>query len=280
MKNSIFFLFLFFSNSSSSAEVVLPFHNVNGYIMISGSVNEQHGLFMFDTGTPFDFLLNNNKNTLANNEFIAAGAAGSGQPISIFRQNKSVLINLFYGAINLEHFSTMHADLEFIQKGVSPNFTGMIGSEFLKKPFSIDYKSQTVTIYDTLPPIGSEYIKLSTKGSPLPEMQLTIGDVNMTGYFDTGNLGTLTLNKETESTLIESKNLTLESRNALNGEPGHFNVANLTGVRYNENNFGAIEELRYELGGDNRIGLGYSFLKEYRSIWDLANDTLYLLPNK
>lgn len=136
-----------------------------------------------------------------------------------------------------------------------------------------------MTLYDELPPIGNEYINLSTKGSQLPEIQITIGDVNMKEYFDTGNLGTLTLNKETESNLIESKNITLESLNALNGAPGNFNVASLTGVKYYENCFGSIEQLRYELGEHNRIGLGYSFLKEYKSVWDLANNTLYLLPN-
>lgn len=93
---------------------------------------KKNGLFMLDSGTPFDFLLNSSKNTLTNNEFIFAGKAGSGQPISIFRQNKSILINPFYGAINLEHFSPIHADLEFIQKCVPPYFTGMIGSWFLK----------------------------------------------------------------------------------------------------------------------------------------------------
>lgn len=275
----VFFIF-FISKDLISAEVLLPFHNVNGYIMIVGCVNEKHGLFMFDTGTPFDFLLNNNKNTLANDEFVASGQAGSGQSISIFRQKKSTLINLFYGALNFDHFSTLHADLEFIQNGVSPDFTGMIGSGLLKKPFSIDYKSQSVIIYDALPAINREYIKLSTKGSPLPEITLTIGDVNMIGYFDTGNLGTLTLNKKTESALIESKYLTLESLNTLNGESGHFNIANLSGVRYNGIDFNTIERLRYEQGEHNRIGLGYSFLRGYRSIWDLANDTLYLLPNK
>lgn len=248
--------------------------------MISGSVNEQHGEFMFDTGTPFDFLLNSNSSTFTSDEFVAAGHAGSGQPISIFRQKKSAVINLFYGAVNLEHFNTMHANLEFIQKGVSPDFIGMIGTGFLKKPFTIDYKSQIVTIYDSLPPIGSEYIKVSVKENPLPEIQLTIGDVKMIGYFDTGNLGTLTLNKETESTLKKSKNLVLESISVLNGGSEHFNMANLLGVRYNEHSLDSIENLRYELGEQNRIGLGYSFLREYKSIWDLTNDTLYLLPNK
>ncbi|MGL4614037.1 MAG: hypothetical protein ACRCVV_09090 [Shewanella sp.] len=283
MKNSLYlFSILSALNSSTlnSAPAIMPFHNVDGYIMINGSVNEKYGLLMLDTGTPFEFLLNSNSNKLASDEFVAAGNAGSGQPISIYRQKKSVIIDLFHGILKLERFNIVHADLEFIQRGVSQCFTGMIGKGFLKKPFSIDYKSQVVTIYEKLPLINSDYIKFSITQNPLPEIQITIGEINMTGFFDTGNLGTLTLNKKTESILIESHRLTLETFNTFDRQLGSFNIASLSGVSYNQNNLGSIEQLRYELGDLNRIGLGYSFLKKYISIWDLENDTLYLLPNR
>lgn len=283
MKRCLYLLVIFSalnSTPSESTSTDLPFHNVDGYIMISGSVNEQHGLFMFDTGTPFEFLLNSNANSFASDELIAAGNAGSGQPISIYRQKELVKIDLFHSAVKLERFNTLHADLDFIQEGVSHDFIGMIGAGFMKKPFSIDYKAQVVTIYEKLPPINSDYIKLDIKRTPLPEIKLTICGVNVTGYFDTGNLGTLTLNKRTESILIKSKALTQEVFNAKAGQLGGFNVANLSVVSYNQHSLGSIEQLRYQLGEYNRIGLGYSFLKKYFSIWDLTNDTLYLLPNR
>lgn len=264
----------------ASEPVVLPFHNIDGYIMINGNVDGVRGRFMFDTGTPFAFLFNNNSVNLISDEFIGSGQAGSGQLITIFKQQKSVLVNLFYGVIRQEWPDVKHADFEFIQKGILSDFIGMVGGGFVNnKIFSLDYKKNELVIYDTLPPIGDEYIKLVVSNDHLPEIILEAKGAKIIGYFDTGNLGSLTLTKEAELMLMESGELSITPSSWFHGEPRNVSVASLTGITYNNKDLGGIEQLSFTNGESNRLGLGYSFLKKNKSIWDLANQAIYVSPN-
>src|SRR5476649_218932 len=43
---------------TSPAEIDLPFTVKEGFILIQGSVDASRGVFMLDTGTPFDFFIN------------------------------------------------------------------------------------------------------------------------------------------------------------------------------------------------------------------------------
>ena len=271
--------------SSHASEIeptstIIPFHIVDGYALISGSVNGELGRFMFDTGTPFDFLFNNNHINLDRDIFVGAGHAGSGQPISIFRQKKSVFVNLFYGAIENEVTEVKHADFDFIQKGVATDYIGMVGEDFIKdKIFSIDYNSSEIKLYNTLPEIDEKYIKITVNRTPLPQMIAHIGSTNIIGYFDTGNLGTLTLTKNTEMLLTESKYLTIKHAKAYNGEPGTFSIAKIAEIKYDNHNLGPVEQLLFNSSTSDRIGFGYSFLKKHKTIWDLKNNTIYLALN-
>lgn len=263
--------------SGKKSPIALPFHNIDGYIMISGSVEGTQGKFMFDTGTPFDFLLNNKKLNLISDEFVSSGQAGSGQPITIFRQQDPVLANLFYGSYWQECLDVKHSDFEFIQKGVSSDFIGMIGSEFVRnKPFSIDYENNEIMIYDTLPEITGKYIKITVSDGQLPEFDLDMEGVKIVGYFDTGSLGTLMLTKDAESTLLSSRKLNVTSSSWVHGEPKNVKIANISEVKYKNQDLGCVGPLTFTNGESNRLALGYSFLRKNKSIWDLANQAIYI----
>jgi hypothetical protein len=266
-------------NTLASEPIVLPFMNIGGYIMINGSVDGIRGKFMFDSGTPFEFFFNNNKVNLVSDEFVSSGQAGSGQPITVFKQQKSVLVDLFYNAIRQECNEVMHTDFYFIQKGISSDFIGMIGGGS-RKIFSIDYKLNEVVIYDSLPIIGDEYIKLTVINSHLPEVSLEVNGVGISGYFDTGNLGSLMLTKETELILRNAGYLNVTKSSWFNGEPVNLNIASIYNIKYHETDLGEVEQLIFKSGDTNRLGLGYSFLKAKKSIWDLENSTIYIARNE
>ncbi|OHY93531.1 hypothetical protein BJD16_12115 [Aeromonas sobria] len=249
--------------------------------MINGRVDAVHGRFMFDTGTPFSYLLNNNILPVNKDEFIASGHAGSGQPVVIFKHRNPAHISLFYGVIEEMKSDILHADFDFIQKGVACDFIGMIGIEDLKERiFSINYQEQLIRVYDELPEIGGEYIKLLVNNNPLPELGLTVGGVSITGYFDTGNLGSLLLTVEAEALLSKAGLLTSKTLNGNHGAPGRIVMGRLSEVKFNDSLYTAVDGLTFEYGESNRLALGYSFLKGYESIWDLKNGAIYLLMKK
>jgi hypothetical protein len=53
--------------------------------------------------------------------------------------------------------------------------------------------------------------------------------------------------------------------------------ASLTGLSYDAQNLQEARNLDFKIGTQNRVGLGYHFLKNYVSVWDYKHSTLTLL---
>lgn len=271
---------IFSSNQALSASII-PFHTIDGYIMIKGDINGNGGKFMFDTGTPFRFFFNNNKVDVRSDKFLASGRAGSGQPISIYKQSSPVLVNIFYGLINTICSDVKHTDFEFIQKSISSDFLGMIGKGFIEdRRFSIDYEAQEIIVYDKTEKIdlGNNHINVHINKNQLPEAEVDIGGLSIVGYFDTGNLGSLTLTKDTARMLANTGNLKIAPSSSSHGEPMTIQVASIAKAMHKQQALGTISQLYYNTGTENRIALGYSFLKNFKSIWDISAGNIYLLP--
>ena len=127
---------------ASQSNFTLPFHLLNGHLLIDGAVNGRRGKFMFDTGTEFPFFLNNHYLSLSKDQLIAQGRTGSGQELVIYKENAPV------SSIDIGkqvHFETIpaqpHADWSFLEQAYSiPNFLGSIGHGFNQNYlFVIDY---------------------------------------------------------------------------------------------------------------------------------------------
>ena len=122
--------------------IILPFSVIDGYIIIDGKVGEINGKFMLDTGNPFGVFLNNNYIILDTNNFFTSGSAGSGQNLELFKSPvKNISVSDKFEFNNLT--SVVHADFGFIERGITKNFLGFIGFEFLENYESvIDYNLQ------------------------------------------------------------------------------------------------------------------------------------------
>lgn len=70
---------------ATNAQIVIPFHLVNGYMLVESQVNHVKGKFIFDTGTPLNFMINNNLVPLDKDSFVVTGGAGSGQLLDIYK---------------------------------------------------------------------------------------------------------------------------------------------------------------------------------------------------
>ena len=268
----------------------LPFHLIDGYIFIDGQVNNRKGKFMFDTGTPFAFLINNHFFSLAKDKYLAEGSAGSGQFLVLYTQNTAVSVNLME-QIKFDKLKSLpHTNFDFIEKSVLKDFLGMAGHGFNKDYlFIINYDNQTIDFHSFKQDdktLGSYINKnkiivtlpfTARDDGRKPELEFLIGNEKITGLFDTGSPGTLTLTQEMKTRLENAGYLTVERRDYSYGRYEPYLSATLKKLSFNNQVLDDIHNLHFRIGKVNEAGLGYQFLKHYVSAWDYKNKTITLL---
>lgn len=270
----------------------LPFYLFNGHIMIDGAVNGRRGKFMFDTGTEFPFFLNNHYLSLSKDKFIGQGHAASGQKIVIYSQTLSIANIEIADQIRFKNVSDLpHSDWTFLEQAYTPNFLGMIGHGFNSNYlFVMDYDAQTITFHalnqdkHVLASVVDPSRVMATLAftptgvdGKMPEIELRIGDSTITAFFDTGNIGSLELTESMKKTLEDQGSLTLTSKEHTYGTYETHVSSILKGIRHGSQDLHDASNLTFKIGKQNRLGLGYHFLKNYISVWDYKHRTLTLL---
>ena len=270
----------------------LPFYLFNGHILIDGAVNGRAGKFMFDTGTEFPFFLNNHFLSLARDQLVFQGHAGSGQEMLIYRQNAPVASIEIAGQIRFENTpALLHADWSFLEQAYTPHFLGTIGHGFNRNYlFVIDYEAQTITFHaldqdegvlaSVIDPARVvttlAFTPVGVDGK-MPELELQIGDETITTFFDTGSHGTLELTEPMKKALEERGYLKLAASEHTYGTYQTHTRVTLQGLRHGAQMLHDARNLDFKTGSKNRLGLGYHFLKNYISVWDYSRRTLTLL---
>lgn len=267
--------------------IILPFSVIDGYIIIDGKVGEINGKFMLDTGNPFGVFLNNNYIILDTNNFFTSGSAGSGQNLELFKSPvKNISVSDKFEFNNLT--SVVHADFGFIERGITKNFLGFIGFEFLENyEFVIDYNLQEIHLYlldskgnSSMPKIDEEMIVEKfdfniNSDLQIPIVEIISGRQKINLYFDSGALGSLSLTKKSTKRLKKDNNL-IEIEKSLSIKKPTIEYYLLRGVRYGDNPIDDFNNLSFSEGKDNRLICGYHFLKNYVSVWNYKKKTLVL----
>lgn len=272
---------------------VLPFHLVNGHILIDGAVNGRRGKFLFDTGTEFPFFLNNHYLPLAKDQFIAKGHAGSGQEMVLYRQAKPIADIDLAGQVHFTNAGgVLHTNWKFLEEGYGiPAFLGSIGHGFNQNYlFVIDYDVQTITFhslaqdekalagaFDPARVVMTVPFTAAGVDGKMPEIEVSVGGQTITASFDTGNAGSLELTERMKSTLQQQGNLTLTASEYAYGTRAPHVRGALTGASYGTQALPKMYPLNFTTGSHNRLGLGYHFLKNYISVWDFKHRTITLL---
>ena len=111
LKSTLTFIILFLLVVATKAQMLIPFYLVNGYILVDAEVNHVKGKFIFGTGTPLNFMINNNLVPLDKNSFLGTGNAGSRQVLDIYKSN-------------IDRIKITQSELEFknFQHITHPNF--------------------------------------------------------------------------------------------------------------------------------------------------------------
>ena len=271
-------------------KIVLPFHLINGYILIDGEVNEKKGKFMFDTGTPFGILLNNHYLELNKKDLVVSGSASSGQILDIYLDSVPK-INIGKQVSYTKLLTVPNSDFSFIEQGIVKDFLGFIGYDFYKNyELVIDYDYQTITLFklDKNGTVVNPYSLLNTEITTLhfttsnqkqiPLVEIKLGNTNVKGRFDTGNQGNLGLNKDTLNNLIQQGTLIKGNQGYLYGiiEEAS-NIYNINQLSFASTLLIPLKNFSLTESVDNYIGLGYQFLKNYITVWNFKKGIITLL---
>lgn len=277
--------------TSYGKPIVLPFHlSDDGLILIDGKVDGTRGVFIFDTGMPFRFLLNRHYVSLGQGVTVNQGHVASGQSMVIQSHSGARSIQLAevtrFSAANGSHYgdpeAVMSADFGFIEKAVAPRFLGMIGWELLKNyEFVLDYERKTIVLYPLVPD-GAPHISPATRSgksvvihfrpsSPPEPFTLDVNGVPLPAVLDTGGHERLAAPADTWARLTSGG--PLETR-----RDGDDEEVSLKLARYRDDNFD-LPDLQKVISDKTLVTLGYPFLRRYRSTWNISLGVVTLEPN-
>jgi hypothetical protein len=250
----------------------LSFRLRDGFILVDGEIDRRTGVFMLDTGTPFPFLVNRDYVHLPPGTEFARGSASSGQPIVIQTHHgvRSVRIARAYTFIDPE--TVYSGGFGFVAEEVYPRLLGFVGWGLLKNyTFTLDYRALKVTLCSHSVGVFSKarvvaVLKVPASKTPSP-FTLKVADVDIPTLIDTGSPGMASLTSQTRSKLERSG--LLESQKGILG-------VSIRQASYGDYSF-SIEHLRSDHGTEDLITLGYSFLRQFVSIWNPSEGTVTLV---
>ena len=270
--------------------ITVPFHLVDGFIMLDGQVDQTRGKFVFDTGTPDAFFLNRGFLPLTQDRFLAQGSAASGQPVAVYAQTQPVTIDLA-NQFQFANQSIRHGDFSFTQANLGDRFLGFVGHEFNRNYlFVINYEQQIIDFYslkqdrkrlnatfDTRQLVTTIRFKSRPGEDRIPEFPITIGNEPLLGFLDTGNLGTLELTTALKAKLEQQGHLHCRPTDYWYGIRESRVQCTVRNLRYGNQTLANVHNLTLTISQKNEIGLGYQFLKHYVTAWNYRDRTITLL---
>jgi hypothetical protein len=266
--------------------LILPFHLKDGFILIDDQVDGTPGVFIFDTGMPFRFLLNRHYVPLGKGMDVKRGTVASGQAMVIVAHEGEKTIKLAGGAVfsaaNGARYTSpetvLSADFSFIEKAVTPRFLGFIGWELMKNyVFVIDYDRHAVPLYPlksdgtSLAPPAKESALAAVidfgPSSPPEPFALDVGGVILPSALDTGGHERLAATPDIWARLT--------AKGAQVRERGGDATVDIRSARYRQYSFD-LPRMEKVTSEKTLVTLGYPFLRHYRSTWNISRSTVTL----
>ncbi len=274
--------------------ISIPFHLIDGFILIDTEINGKKGKLMFDTGNPNKLLLNNNYLELNKKEKVGSGQVGSGQNIEIYTDEvKRVSFGLNF---SMGPQTIQHADFGFTQIGITPDMMGFLGYEFMQDyEFMIDYDDQIIEMYLISDNDKNKIYKedevvveldFSTPFMPnIPYVDFESKGQKIKANFDTGNQGHLDLDASKTKTLIQAGIINEVQSNGIYGQPAITTKYSIDDLRYKDIKLKKIKSMMNHVASGMPVtkeseydfGVGYQFLKNYRSVWNFKTKKIILL---
>jgi hypothetical protein len=274
--------------------VSLPFVVIQGIPFVEATVNGVRGKLMLDTGAQRALTLNSNRIPLAGGKEAGAGFFGSGQRFSMLLHDSVASVDV--GGFSFRDVREVESQEARMLEGITPDFSGWMGFNFWRGyALKLDYEKNIATFYRDEARIEGEAKKFlvgetvrnavhyeARKLPNIPLVNVRIGSHDFEGLFDTGHSGYIWLESELRARLISDGKLkplrndgdlmVLEGMTVEGGGVHAMSVAVLPSP------FPAADPIGTNTS--NVIAFGYSFLSQYKTVWDFAGQTIYLLEKK
>jgi hypothetical protein len=269
--------------------VSIPFVMVREFPFVEAQVGGVKGKLLLDTGAPDALSLNHNHLKLPEGRVIGRGSFGSGQVYEeVLRpgvDDVSLAGGLSYGHVTT-YISQDAAQLERI----TPDFLGWLGCWFWQGyALKMDYKASKATFYKGGPKAflkGEKLIAAIPFRTPRlpndPVLSAKIGDTEFEAILDTGQYGSIFADAATLKSLTTT--------GAIRPVAGEDNPVDVEALRFSTGPVIALIKLpthppegaapfAKSIGVESSriMSLGYVLLKQYKTVWDYPNKTLYLL---
>lgn len=268
--------------------ISIPFVLVREFPFVAAEINGVKGKLLLDTGALEALGLNHNRLRLPEGRIMGRGNFASGQTYEIVLRPSVENVSLA-GGLAYHHITNLYSQDATQLEHITPDFLGWLGHEFWAGyAVKFDYKALKATFYRGGPTaflkdeIVVAAIPFQTRNRPnVPVLTAMIGDTAFETVLDTGQYG----NIYADAATLEH----LSAIGAVSPTPGKGDI-DIHAVRFSEGPAipmaklasHAIEEATPFAKGigvtsPRILSLGYVFLKQYKTVWDYPDGTLYLL---
>ena len=275
--------------------VNVPFTVINDFVFLNAAIDGIHGKVMFDTGTPEALVLNDHLlKRLGHGAVKGQSRVGSGQ---VYTETiRDCVRGVDVSGFPMTDVATVESDdLGFIEKDITPDFLGFVGyGAYPGYTFKLDYSRRQLrfakSVHDARTSLldGETVLaalSFTTRRRPnSPLVAVKLGGETFLATFDTGQSGSLEMDDVLRDSLITAGSLTALPGKDEDGQVVYrVNDLELTpGVHVRLpamviNTPGSPSDKGLGITERSVIHLGFQFLSQFKTVWDWANRTLYLL---
>lgn len=263
----------------------IPFEVVDLKPLIAVAVNGKPGRMMLDNGTPEALFFNRDAAGLSPGDFVAQGAAASGQIITVHLHDAPMV--QIAGLPVTTAQKVVSGDFGFTETMFGPDFFGFIGAPSVAPyAFTLDYGRNALTLLRTdadgalqvpAPPAADVVAEVAFSIWPgeQPTTAALLGDLPILMDVDTGDSGTIYLRPQTRAALLAA--------GAIREEGDALVLSNL---RFGGATFAdlAVQEVEADGPKDTRpshhsdfLRLGAAFLSTHPTLWNFPAGTITVL---
>lgn len=269
--------------------VSIPFVMVREFPFVEAKVNGVKGKLLLDTGALEALSLNQNHLNLPEGSIIGQGNFASGQTYQMILRPSVGKVSLT-GGPSYDYVTNVRSQDATQLEHITPDFLGWLGHGFWAGyAAKFDYKASKATFYKGGPKAFLKgetviaAIPFEIRSRPnVPVLTARIGNTDFETVLDTGQYG----NIYADAAVLKH----LFTIGAISSTPGGQGDIDVKDLRFSKGPAISMTELGSHpiedaapfakaLGvtSPRIMSLGYAFLKQYKTVWDYPNETLYLL---